>query len=316
VALDLTAQKGPFSGKVTLMFGPTADRWYFEGTKTTEDGVVLSPSGYNNETWKHIQTAYVGYKAPLGAGLTIQAGLFPTQVGYEGAAVKDNWNWSRSNLFNFLPFFHVGARVSYPVTENLALTGSVYNGYNQATDLNGHKTLSLQASYVRDKFFANLMYMGGDERMRRDGGGKPWRNMFDLVMQYDIFPAWSIAAHGNAGWEESNFGKHHWGAAAIYTRVKATDWLYFAARGDGIFEKVPGKDPLNSLVILGADHVVSGTLTAEVRPFGDGVSFRLEYRHDDSDRHAPLYFKHANNASGTQASAVQNTLTLGMTGWF
>ena len=25
---------------------------------------------------------------------------------------------------------------------------------------------------------------------------------------------------------------------------------------------------------------------------------------DDSDRHAPLYFKHANNASGTQASTA------------
>jgi hypothetical protein len=159
--------------------------------------------------------------------------------------------------------------------------------------------------------------MGGDERMRGDGSGKPWRNMLDLVAQYDIFASWSIALHGNAGWEESKAGSHAWGAAALYTRVKAADWLFFAARGDGIFEKVPQKDPANSILILGADHVVSATLTAEVRPFGDGVSFRLEYRHDDSDRHAPLFYKHGKNADGSQRlSATQNTLTLGMTGWF
>jgi hypothetical protein len=152
VALDLDAKKGPFALKITLMFGPTADRWYFEGARIpdAESGAVLSPSGYSNETWKHIQTAFASYTAPLGDGLTVQAGLFPTAVGFEPAAVKDNWNWSRSNLFNFLPFFHVGARVSYPVTETWTLAAAVYNGWNQASDLNAGKSLSLQSVLIGD----------------------------------------------------------------------------------------------------------------------------------------------------------------------
>jgi hypothetical protein len=137
------------------------------------------------------------------------------------------------------------------------------------------------------------------------------------VAQYDVHPRLSLALHADTGWEKSDFGSNAWAAGAIYARVKAADWLYFAARGDGIYEKVPGKDPANSILILGADHVVSATLTAELRPVGDGFSFRIEYRHDDSDRHQPLYYKHGLNADGSQrASATQNTLTLGMTGWF
>jgi hypothetical protein len=318
VALDISAERGPFSAKLTLMFGPTADRWYFEGVRVpdSETSTVLSAGGYNNETWKHIQIAYAGYKAPLGEGLSIQGGLFATQVGYEGAAVKDNWNWSRSNLFNFLPFFHVGARVSYPLTEKLSLTAAVYNGWNQATDLNGGKSLSLQASYVSGKWLGNFLYLGGPERARGDGSGQPWRNLLDAVSQFDVHPRLSLALHANAGWEYSNFGNHTWVAGAIYGRVKAADWLYFAAREDGIFENVPKSAPGSWILLGGSDHVLSTTLTAELRPIGDGVSFRLEYRHDDSDKDVPLYFKRGFTNGAQNVSSTQDTFTIGITGWF
>jgi hypothetical protein len=318
VALDIAAERGPFSAKVTLMFGPTADRWYFEGVRVpeTETGVVLSPAGYNNETWKHIQVAYAGYRAPLGDGLLLQGGLFATQVGYEGAAVKDNWNWSRSNLFNFLPFFHVGARVAYPLTEKLTLTAAVYNGWNQATDLNGGKSVSLQASYVSGKWLGNLLYLGGPERASGDGSGQPWRNLFDAVGQFDVHPNLSLALHANAGWEDSNFGNHSWVAGALYARAKATDWLYFAARGDGIYESVPEANPASWILLGGSDHVLSATLTAELRPMGDGFSMRLEYRHDDSDKDVPLYYKSGFTNGLQNASATQDTFTIGLTGWF
>jgi len=322
VALDLDAARGPFSAKVTLMFGPTADRWYFEGVRPpdTETDVLLSPAGYNNETWKHIQTAYVGYEAPIGEGLLIQAGLFPTQVGYEGAAVKDNWNYSRSNTFNFLPFFHVGGRVSYPITEKLSATAAVYNGWNQATDLNKNKTMSVQLSYVGEKGFINGLYMGGVERARNDGSGEPWRNLFDVVGQYDVNDMLSLATDVNAGFEKSNIGDHKWFAASLYARLKALEWLYFAGRGDGIFEFNPGvnpSNPANSILILGADHIVSATGTVEFRPVGEGFSLRLEYRHDHSDPDAKQFYKRGYTADGAQKmTSQQDTFTLGVTGWF
>jgi hypothetical protein len=317
VALDLDAKKGPFALKITLMFGPTADRWYFEGARIpdAESGVVLSPSGYSNETWKHIQTAFASYTAPVGDGLTVQAGLFPTPVGFEPAAVKDNWNWSRSNLFNFLPFFHLGARVSYPVTETWTLAAAVYNGWNQASDLNAGKSLSLQSAMIGDGWIFNALYIGGPERPRGDDAGSPWRNMFDLVAQVDALPWLSLAAHGNVGFEKSDLGNHSWGALALYARAKATEWLYLALRGDGIGESVPSNG--GAILLGGADHILSVTGTLELRPPGNHFSFRLEYRHDDSDSDAPLFFRRGIDGGGQQLlAAAQNTLTMGVTGWF
>lgn len=322
VALDVSAEKGPVSAKVTLMFGPTADRWYFEGARIpdSENHASLSPGAYSNETWKHIQTAYAGYRAPLGNGLLITGGLMPTQVGYESAAVKDNWNWSRSNIFNFLPFFHLGLRAAYPLTESLTVSASVYNGWNQATDLNKGKTVSLQTSWLRDGWFFNLLYLGGPERPRGDAAGQPWRNLFDAVMQYDVLPTLSLAADVLGGFERSDLGTDLWAGGALYARLKATDWLYFAARGDGIYERVATRNGTSEPIFFGGgDHVLSGTLTAELRPF-EGISFRLEGRHDDSDPKVPLYYKRGFDTvggAGTQrTSRAQNTFTVGLTGWF
>lgn len=316
--LDVSAKKGPVSGRVTLMFGPTADRWYFEGAQipSSETNAYLNFGAYSNETWKNIQSAYVAYEAPIGNGLTITGGLMPTQVGYEGAAVKDNWNWSRSNLFNFLPFFHLGVRATYPVTESWSLTTAAYNGWNQPTDLNGGKAFSLQSAYVGDSVLFNLLYLGGNERPEGDPAGKPWRNLFDAVVQYDVLPMLSLAANLDAGFEKGDLGTNSWLAAAVYARAQATEWLYFAARGDGIYQKAKDADVNAPIALAGSDFVASGTFTVEVRPV-DGISFRLEYRHDASDDEKPMFYKSGYNADGTQRlSASQNTLTIGMTGWF
>ena len=319
VAFDVLAKKGPVSAKVTLMFGPTADRWYFEGAQIppSETNATLSPGQYSNETWKNIQTAYIGYEAPIGNGLLIQGGLLPTQIGYEGAAAKDNWNFSRSNLFNYLPFFHLGARATYPISDSWSMTGAIYNGTNQPLDLNKGKAASVQSAYLKDGFMLNLLYMGGNDRPYGDPMGKPWRNTFDLVTQYDVLPRLSLAFMFNAGFEKGNLGVDNWTAAALYARVKATEWLYFAARGDGIYERVASKDGVSSPIFFGGgDHIASGTFTAELRPM-EGVSLRLEARHDDSDGDVPLFYKKGLDAMGMQnLSKTQNTITVGMIGWF
>ena len=48
---------------------------------------------------------------PVGNGLQTDFGKFASNLGFETNYAKDNNNFSRAYLFNFLPFYHSGLRV-------------------------------------------------------------------------------------------------------------------------------------------------------------------------------------------------------------
>ena len=101
---------------------------------------------------------------------------------------------------------------------------------------------------------------------------------------------------------------------ATKLNVRSEDFKANAAAMRALVDDLNAK--LATIALGGGDFVASGTFTAEVRPV-EGISFRLEYRHDASDDAVPLYYKRGLQADGQQnVSASQNTLTFGMTGWF
>ena len=53
----------------------------------------------------------------------LAAGLFLSPIGTEDLAEKDDWSWSRSNLFLTLPTYHVGAKATVAVPEATSATG-------------------------------------------------------------------------------------------------------------------------------------------------------------------------------------------------
>jgi hypothetical protein len=315
--LDVAGEVSSFRGHIAFQAGPTADGWYADSVEARVGASGTAPLAAS--TWKHIQQASIGYEAPVGRGLLIEAGLFLTTIGFEGAAVKDNWNWSRSNLFLVLPFYHAGARATYELTDRLTAMAMVTNGWNSVSDGNDGKSGQLQLTYkIPDKLSMSLLYMGGPERSQSSPEGRPIRHLFDGWIQADLHERFSVAAHGDVGFEDNAFGLHSWRAGALYARVKPLSFLYLAARGDAFFEGVSqNANGVASSIFFGSD-VWSATGTIEVRPI-EHVSFRAEYRHDVAG--TPLYFKKGaelDPATGAFAAnaRVQDTMTVGMTGWF
>lgn len=101
-------------GRVALQVGHTPSTYYLsEPSSPGTAGAGRSDA----DLWQYLQQAYVGYRFRVGRGLLVSAGLFLSPIGPEGMAVHDNWNWSRSNLFFGLPFYHTGLRVAYPLSE-------------------------------------------------------------------------------------------------------------------------------------------------------------------------------------------------------
>src|SRR5207302_2872044 len=138
--------------------------------------------------------AFVTYKAPVGRGILFQLGLCASPVGYEYMAVKDNWNWSRSNLFFGFPYYHTGLRATYELTSEWSVIGSVFNGWNSVVDSNEEKSIETQANYKSGPWAFQALYFGGVERPKGSVEGPYWRHHFNSTAQLDATTYLSVAA--------------------------------------------------------------------------------------------------------------------------
>ncbi|MEO8801605.1 MAG: outer membrane beta-barrel protein [Polyangiaceae bacterium] len=317
-ALGATFESGPVGGKIMLQVGSQPSTAY------ASEPVLGGASGANAtgpDLWKHIQEAYLTYRIPAGKGIDLQAGIVASPVGIEYLAVKDNWNWSRSNLFFALPAYHTGLRATYAWTDEVSTTASVFNGWNDVVDNNEEKSVEANVNYKRGSFAGQLLYFGGVERPSGAAEGPYWRHTFDALAQVDATKWLSFMGEADAGFEPNRFGTASWIAYAGYARVQPLHGLFVAGRFDRFAEHVAADANGASTPLFwgGASWVSSGTLTVEERP-AEGISFRLEGRHDVSSK--PLFFGQnvtgdgSNDAPYVANARTQDTVLLGATAWF
>lgn len=117
-----------WGGRLDLQFGQATDT--LQGNPSNEP----RPDIYRN-----IFQAYGTYVAPIGKGLNIDFGKWGSALGIEGNYTKDQVNYSRAYWFDFLPFYHMGLRLSYPVSDRFTLNYWAVNGTNQVEATNGFK---------------------------------------------------------------------------------------------------------------------------------------------------------------------------------
>lgn len=319
VALGGAITGGPLGAKLVLQVGHTPSTYYLAEPAAAGAG---GANASDANLWKYVQEAFVTYKAPLGNGILLQLGLCASPIGLEVIPVKDNWNWSRSDLFFGLPFYHVGLRATYEWTDRLSTTVSLFNGWNSVVDNNDGKSVQANVTYkIPDTFYVTLLYFGGPERAKGAPEGQHWRHHFDLTTQVDPTRWLTFAGQGDVGWESTNLGLSYWVAGAVYARVHPLDWLAFTVRGDVFHEKLGSSSEGTASAIFwsGAELIGSITGTVDVRPHPN-LSLRLEYRHDLAS--APLFFSGAVDGDGSAATPYvpnaqsQDTLLLGVTTWF
>ena len=86
--------------------------------------------------------AYVDYVAPLGSGLKLRFGKFVTYQGAEVIEARDNYNYSRSFLYNFaVPFTNTGFMAGYAFSKAFGPNLYLVNGWDVTTDNNNGKTV-------------------------------------------------------------------------------------------------------------------------------------------------------------------------------
>jgi len=302
--LDADFTRGPLTARIALQVGDGADLYYRHEPALPPAGTA-PPSG--DTAWRNLQEAWLTYTTPC--KLAISAGLLLSPIGPEVLQTRDDWNWSRSDLFVALPIYHAGVRAVLPLRDSgWSATAMVSNGWNNNVDSNRDPALALAAGYTAGGWLAQVLYFGGIERQ------DVWRHLGDAYVQTKLTDALTVMAHADAGAERDMPGTVWWIGGAGYARYDLPHRIDVAARIDYLRETVPAGA---SAIVLPVAWVTSATATAAWRPI-DGLDLRIEVRHDRAASEA--YYGGAIETDPTGAPIAnrraQTTLTAAAVGWF
>lgn len=259
------------------------------------------------DTLRHIAKANASYLAPVGNGLTLTAGLFPSYIGYQSFYAKDNLHYTRSYLNDYAPYFMFGLAARYPVSDRLALNAFVINGYNYLSHPNDQPSYGGQAVWrpgSRLKLIQNLYY-GPDQT---NTSWRFWRLFSDSIIEWKdgrltLALAYDIGTENAA--EQPGHPRTFWTGGAFYAHWNVSGPWSLAVRPAFYWDR-------NGRMTGGEQFIKAITTTAEYRLRAGMHSLiaRLEYRYDESRGPGGGFFKGGELAPGVIGLAPEQHLLL------
>ena len=284
-------------------FGARVDLQFGQAPATVQGNAANEP---RPDVYRHVWQAYGTYVFSVGRGLQLDFGKFASNLGYETNYAKDNSHFSRAYLFNFLPFYHSGIRVSLPVHDRVTLSYMLTNGIQQTEDFNDFKSNHFtavvkptdQVTWTVNYYFGQEQPDGGEP-----GGPDGFFRVFDTYATYTPTSDVSFGVDVNYVTSEVNTSDPSLSLQGIgaYARYQVTGPIAIAVR----YERLDDEG-----LFGGIDQVLhETTLTAEYK-FADGFLVRGELRSDWSNQQ---FF------TGRRPDVPrdrQNTVLAGLVWWF
>lgn len=287
--MELAAQ----AGKDSAIFG-------FSATAPNLDGANVL---------RHFGTANVSYLAPVGSGLTVQAGLFNSLIGYDSLYAKDNFNYTRPWGGDYTPYLMFGVNANYSFSKKFAATAFVVNDYAHLAHPNNVPGFGGQLSYAateRLNFKETVLY--GPHQA--DTALEFWRFFSDSIAEWKK-DRLTTAFEYQIGSEKVNLPgtpRALWMSAQLpFHRVIAGPWSgtlrpEFAWDRDGRW--TGSKQTIKALTM---------TLEYRVPYWKTSTIARLEYRMDDSRGSGGGFFRGAQISQGVVALVpTQQLLAIGL----
>ena len=309
-----------WGGRLDLQFGQATDT--LQGNPANEP----RPQIYRN-----IFQAYGTYILPVGKGISVDFGKWGSSLGIEGNYSKDQINYSRAYWFDFLPFYHMGVRVSAPISDRFTLNYWVVNGTNQVEATNGFKDelFGFTAKPAKNVVWTMNYYLGQEHpdravvpptspipvqpglsfaAIRPAPNGRT--HIFDSYVTWQATPKLSFALEGdyflqrlwrNEAPGQSSAPSHVAGGAA-YVRYQFTPKIALAARAEYLSDR-------GGLFSGLTQALKENTVTFDYG-FADGFLMRYEWRRDFSNQ--PSFLTDVQNI----LSKDQTTATVGLIWWW
>lgn len=287
-------------------YGLRLDLQYGQATETVQGNAANEP---RPQVYRPVWQAYGTYVFDVGKGLTVDFGKFASALGYETNYTKDNFNYSRSYFFNFLPFYHFGFRSSYAFNNKVTLTHWLVNGVQQSEDFNGFKSQALLLTWKpTPRITSQFNYYNGQEQRDRRPSPSGRFHVLDTYHTFNVTGKLTLAVEGDyviGRVFRDSPPATVWGGVG-YARYQWTPKFALAGRFEYLGERV---SPAGALFTGVPQALKEHTLTAEYK-FADGFLGRVEYRRDFSNQ--PFFLTEQPGILKKE----QNTATLGLIWWF
>jgi len=219
---------------------------------------------------------YITYLAPIGGGVTIQAGKFATLIGAEVAQANGNWNITRGNVYNFMqPINHTGVLASTPigpVTTTFGVVDETRNFPALNSDRNNNKAILFGLSGGGETFSGSFAGTYGDSPSSFSSDPDDNEVILDFIARWT--PNEKFSSYLNFDWVSSDFGSNN---VAGYGLAGAGRFAFNDSTGvSGRFEYLSLDDDFGSdLQIWGLTGTVDHKLT-------EGLTLRGEVRYDSA----------------------------------
>lgn len=279
VALEMGASRGPAGARVVLGFGNGMEVLH----AAEPVGVATGP-----DVLRNVLTAVVSFAPTQVPGLVLELGKFPSPVGMESMLSKDNWNYTRSWMGEFSPYYLAGARASWTFLKHVTAGAAVVNGWQNVGENNPFKSVMTQLTWNSDLLTVSWNTLTGPEL---PGSEPPWtplppspdnriRQLHDIILTLRPSPQMQFAVQADAALQHAGSGVWQpWSGLAGYGRFLVAPWLAVALRAE-VFA-----DPTGAISST-RQLLAAATATVELVPT-PFFSFKVEARSDQSS--APVF---------------------------
>ena len=212
-------------------------------TENVRANLALAAGTYMNANYaaeqgvmKNVYEANVGLKISKKHNLWIDAGIFPSHLGFESAIGKDNWTLTRSLFADNSPYFETGAKISYTSESGKwFVSGLILNGWQRIQRVDGNSTPSFGHQLIfkpNEKLTINSSSFIGNDK---PDSIRQMRYFHNLYAVYQINKKLGITAGFDVGAEQKAKGSEQyniWYTPVLIAKYNVTDKLSFTARGE------------------------------------------------------------------------------------
>ncbi len=185
---------------------------------------------------KNVFQANVGVSLNDKNTLWLDAGIFPSHIGFESALSTENPTLTRSLLAENSPYFLSGAKLTYDPTESLTLVALVTNGWQRIARLDGNQAPGVGTQinfHPNDAFSINWSTFVGSDTP----GDDPLMRYFNnIYVQWQPSETLQMVAGFDMGMQESgdeaSSSFNTWYTPIVIARLQLDEKIYLAGRAE------------------------------------------------------------------------------------